>query len=91
MLNAFVNEIDKNDRVALFENLNVLNLDSILVDRFSVRGVKQFELSELFEAVSLCMPDYVVSDAWDFDFDKVKRVVKVIVNELEKILDNKKT
>ena len=27
----------------------------------------------------------------DFDFDKVKRVVKDIVNELEKILDNKKT
>lgn len=71
LLNAFVNEIDKNDRVALFENLNVLNLDSILVDRFSVRGLKQFELSELFEAISLCMPDYVVSDVWDFDFDKV--------------------
>lgn len=71
LLNSLVNEISKNDRVALLENLNILNLDSLLVDRFSVSRLNSFELRELLEAISLYMPDYVVSDVQDFDFEKM--------------------
>mgnify|MGYP005767812781 CR=1 FL=1 len=60
LISAISNEINQDNRVALFENYPIIN--SEICDSYYIKGLDENGLSDLFNAVSKLKYDYVIND-----------------------------
>ncbi len=61
-LNSFLNEVDDNKRILLFEEGALINTDKTNVNRFDTEGLSEKEQQDLITAALYYKPDYVFSD-----------------------------
>ena len=60
LISAVAAEIDKSQRCAMFENYPIINCGKF--DKYSIKGLNENELADLFSAVSKLRYDYIIND-----------------------------